>query len=74
MDYVRASELVRILNQKIELDGDKEVLIPRNPQTFHKEFEHSAAIPIVGVNTWLDDQDLPTEFMILDESWAEALT
>lgn len=71
---MKASELIQILQQKIELDGDLEVLLPAEAISYRDEFKGKSAFPVVGVNTWCDpNTDKPIEFMVMDEGWADAL-
>ncbi len=72
---MKASELISLLNQKIELDGDLEVHLP--PLIFPnmgKSKTDPPPTPIVGINTWCDlNSGRPLEFMIFDEGWAAIL-
>lgn len=70
---MKASELIKLLQKKIKEDGDLEVRIPHEPLTYIKADEKRSTLKIMGVNTWMDGNDKPIEFMIMDEGWADAL-
>ncbi len=79
---MKASELIGVLQRKIELDGDLEVLLPAvlfpPPENEKKRgyeiIGNPPSCPIVCVDTFSDPQTgAPMEFVILDEAWFEVL-
>lgn len=72
---IKASELVKILQDKIEKDGDLPVYLPADPIAYHdseKLGEHE--VVCVGANTWCDyDTETGTRIMLMDPGAADAL-
>lgn len=70
---MKASELVKLLQEKIAESGDLEIRIPADSDTYIDD-EELAASTIAGIATCVDEHDKAIEFMIMDENWADALS
>lgn len=74
MKTLKASELVKILNDKIKKDGDLPITLPDDPIAYlDEERVGNHEIACVGANTWIGKDDKPRTIMLMDPGAADAL-
>ena len=71
---IKASELVTVLQRKIEQDGDLPVYLPSECTAYYDEEKRGDhEVVCVGANTWMNKDETPCHIMLMDPGAADAL-
>lgn len=72
MKPIMASEVVKVLQERIEEHGDLPVYLPLEATSYHEDETRGDLVVCVGVNTWMNDEDKADAIMFTDPGWADA--
>lgn len=75
MKAVTLSQLIKVLTEKIEKDGDLPVYLPANPIAYHEdELQGDEEIVCVGATTFVSDDDKPISVLLMSPGEADAFS
>lgn len=70
---MKASKLKKLLDDLIRKHGDLEITIPAKAMEYDRDTTEDDFVKIVGISVFMDKNDKPVNYNILDEGWADAL-